>query len=204
MRIERSGAGLAVLPVSADQIEVHFSNLGVGDAEIESVHPYILAATREIEDFAGLALIRQTVTLRGLRFHVRRATEWWSGVRQGVPETAPAGTAKPLFLPVRPAFALVSVTMGDDGTALDSDDFRITGTDDPALQPRGAMPDGDVDVVYTAGYGEEDAAVPADLRLAVLDHALRLYERRGDETAVPGGLSATAARVVGRYRRVRL
>ncbi|REF69645.1 head-tail connector protein [Paracoccus versutus] len=202
MRIERSGEGLNILPVDIDQIEVHFSMLGAED--IEGVTPYILAAAREIEDFAGLALIRQTITLRNVRFDVRRSSTWWSGVRQGIPETAREMGVRPLFLPVRPATELVSIAHADDGTLLALDGFRIYGVDDPELQPRGAVPTGSLDVAYTAGYGDDPAPVPADLRLAVLDHALRLYERRGDETATPAGLSAAAARIVGRYRRVHL
>lgn len=204
MRIERSGEGLAVLPVADDQIEVHFSALGMSEGEIEALHPYVFAAVREIEDFAGLALIRHTITVLNVQFSVKGQSDWWSGVRQGIPEAAKDQGVRPVFLPVRPAVSLSSVALSDDGTALDVGDYRIYGQTDPEFQVRGSVPVGAVDVAYLAGYGDEPAAVPADLRLAVLDQALRLYERRGDEVSVPLGLCATAARIVARHRRVRL
>lgn len=58
-------------------------------------------------------------------------------------------------------------------------------------------------ITYPAGFGLTVADIPADLQLAVNDEAARLYDLRGASEA-PQGLSLAAARVVGRYARVRV
>ena len=58
-------------------------------------------------------------------------------------------------------------------------------------------------ITYPAGFGLALVDIPADLRLAINDEATRLYDLRGASEA-PQGLSLAAARVVGRYARVRV
>ena len=58
-------------------------------------------------------------------------------------------------------------------------------------------------VTYPAGYGQMVADIPADIQLAVNDHASRLYDLRGPADA-PQGLSLAAARIMARHRRVRV
>ena len=62
------------------------------------------------------------------------------------------------------------------------------------------------DVAHAAAYTlPADAAdLPDDLRLAIIDQAAMLYDARGGDTERPAGLSMAAARIVARYRGVRL
>lgn len=46
--------------------------------------------------------------------------------------------------------------------------------------------------------------LPDDLKLAIIDQAAMLYDARGGDTERPAGLSMAAARIVARYRGVRL
>lgn len=62
------------------------------------------------------------------------------------------------------------------------------------------------DVAHAAEYTLPPAAadLPADLRLAIIDQAAMLYDARAQDTERPVGLSLAAARIVARYRGVRL
>lgn len=56
-------------------------------------------------------------------------------------------------------------------------------------------------ITYPAGYGDTAGSIPADLALAIMDQATRLYDLRGAEDGVQG-LSLAASRIAARYRRV--
>lgn len=62
------------------------------------------------------------------------------------------------------------------------------------------------DVAHAAEYTlPADAGdLPDDLKLAIIDQAVMLYDARGADTERPIGLSLAAARIVARYRGVRL
>lgn len=62
------------------------------------------------------------------------------------------------------------------------------------------------DVAHAAEYTLPVLAadLPADLKLAIIDQAAMLFDARGGETDRPLGLSMAAARIVARYRGVRL
>lgn len=62
------------------------------------------------------------------------------------------------------------------------------------------------DVAHAAAYTLPTASadLPDDLRLAIIDQAAMLYDARGGDTERPAGLSMAAARIVSRYRGVRL
>lgn len=62
------------------------------------------------------------------------------------------------------------------------------------------------DVSHAAEYTLPDDAddLPADLKLAIIDQAAMLYDARAQDTERPVGLSLAAARIVARYRGVRL
>ena len=82
---------------------------------------------------------------------------------------------------------------------------RIDGSDDDAgLLLMLAAAAGDV--AHAANYTLPASAadLPDDLRLAIIDQAAMLYDARGGDTERPAGLSMAAARIVSRYRGVRL
>ncbi|MDR5650978.1 head-tail connector protein [Ruixingdingia sedimenti] len=62
------------------------------------------------------------------------------------------------------------------------------------------------DVAHAAEYTLPALAadLPADLKLAIIDQAAMLFDARAQDTERPVGLSLAAARIVARYRGVRL
>lgn len=102
----------------------------------------------------------------------------------------------PVLLPVGPLAPDAVVTI---------DGEPIIGAVTAGRYPVLTFPDditGTCTVTYTAGYGDTAADIPADLQLAIIDHAARLYDLRG---AAEGqqGLSIAAARICARHRQVR-
>ena len=75
---------------------------------------------------------------------------------------------------------------------------------DPARNPvlhLDAVDGDDLVITYPAGFGDTASSIPADLQLAIMDQAARLYDLRGAEDGVQG-LSLAASRIAARYRRV--
>ena len=87
-------------------------------------------------------------------------------------------------LPVVPAMALVAAP---EGAVLQGDSVVLAAATEA------------LSVDYTAGYGDA-AAVPADLKQAVLTLVAYWYEHRDSVTTAPAGFE----RLVAGYRRVRL
>jgi uncharacterized phiE125 gp8 family phage protein len=139
------------------------------------------AAAAEIEAYCGLALLEQTI--------VAETADW------------PGST---LHLPIGPAAPDASVTVHlieADGTLTEiTEGWTLTGGRYPVVTFT-TTPGGRLRVTYRASYGPNADALPRDLHMAVLDQALRLYDRRGDLDG-PATLSPAAARICARYRRV--
>jgi uncharacterized phiE125 gp8 family phage protein len=116
-------------------------------------------------------------------------------------------------LPVAPVVALVSVTLrAADGDAVVVDPGRyrlVTDLHRPKIAGlSGALPvvptDGQVEVVFDAGFGAGWADVPPDLAQAVLLLAAEFYERRHDLMQGEAGLPAGVVRLIERWRTVRI
>lgn len=143
------------------------------DDEDMDIQRLIDAAAFEIERHAELALLRQRITLT----------------------VQPPMGDESIPLPIGPVLPDAEVTV--NGAALVG---GIAGHMRPVLM----LPDymrGPVLVTYEAGYGDDHRAIPADLQLAIADHAAMMYDARG-LTDAPQGLSIAAARIATRYRRV--
>jgi uncharacterized phiE125 gp8 family phage protein len=151
-------------------------------AEAASAMRYAAVAAQELERYADIALLRQTIV-----------------VEYDTTETA----TRVLPLPIAPyddTTPPTAVLVNADQTTTEFTNFAVSVSpaivlaDDPGLPVR---------VTYRAGYGDDATTLPADLTHAILDHALRLYDRRGDIDTTPG-LAPSMARIAARYRRVRL
>jgi len=210
MRVEISGGGDA-LPVSDGQIETHFETLGLSD--VSEVTGYLQSAVAQIESYAGIAMIEKVATVTFDAWpNTMHRDDWHDGVRQ-----LPAShyqEFKRLQLPIGPhradqTFSVFTIDEDGDETQIPSDQFYIETGRFPVLRCKksgsaaSSIKGMRFKVVYGVGYGASDAAVPADLRNAVLDQALREYERRGDED-LNAGFSAHTMRIMKRYKRVRL
>lgn len=165
-----------------------FSDDGLQDALVES---YLRAAMAAIEARIGKILLQR-------RFQL--VLQDWRSL-----------DAQPL--PVAPVSALVSVTLIDaaGGTALvDPARYRLVADlQRPKLVAAGILlpsvpNEGQIEVIFDAGFGVDWAAVPADLSQAVLLLAAEFYENRHDQQQRTQGLPATVQMLIERWRTVRV
>lgn len=169
-------------PFHLEQVKAH----GRIDGNDDDVTVDLMACTAaaDIEAQADLAILAQSITVE--------VDEWGCAI------VLPIG---PLW-PMEEHPATVTVIDEDGAETPLLSGWWMHGTLRPSIRfntrPLGAL----LRITYTAGYGEDTADVPADLQLAINDHAARLYDLRGAEDG-PLGLSTAAARIVARYKRVR-
>lgn len=144
-------------------------------------------AAAEVEAYCDIALLAQIITAEFDR---------WSDV---------------VHLPVGPFYAAGATanpvkihTRGDDGTLTEHPGAGwIMPGRYPRLHLTEKLTGKSLVIEYPAGFGAAVSAIPADLLLAVTDHAGLLYDRRTNEVA-PQGLSLAAARICARHRRVKV
>lgn len=167
----------SALAVGMGEVEEHL-RLTWAVEEQQTLQAMIVAATYEIEERAGLAILSQTITV-----------------------TTDACTD--IALPVGPvstgAVATVS-TLGDDGSLTPvASGFWLEAGRWPTLHLTDTGITGRLVVGYTAGM----TTAPQDVRHAICDQVGLLYEQRGMPTkGVP--LSMSAAALIARRGRVRL
>lgn len=138
------------------------------------------AAAGEAEDYGQLALLTQTI---------RVTLDAWP-------------RAAWVALPIIPMLDPLSVTVTVDGVTFD--DFAVVAGQRPAIRPTEGKPCGLVVIQYEAGFGDTAADIPAPLAHAILDQASALFDARGLGDGKSNGMSAHMARIVARYRGVRL
>ena len=169
-------------PYDLDAVKLH-ARVSFDDDDA-SLAMMARAAAREIEAHSELALLRQLITVSFTR------------------------TAGPVRLPVGPLDLLALDDHPVTVRTREADGSLLTWPQgwwiDPARNPVLHLDavDGDSLVVtYPAGFGDTASSIPADLQLAIMDQATRLYDLRGAEDGVQG-LSLAASRIAARYRRV--
>ena len=151
------------------------------DSDIE-IAAMVAAACREFEDRAGVALITTTI----------RAT------------FDPPPLSSRIPLPIGPVLAGATATVTLDGQPF-TDFALITGNRPAIVLADDELVIGELVVTYSAGFGANRAAVPADVAQAILDQVAVAFDLRGMGDArglAPGGLSHAFARVAARWRRV--
>jgi uncharacterized phiE125 gp8 family phage protein len=145
---------------------------------------YLDAAAREIEEYTGIALLTQTITV---------TTDEWPGQVNQLP-VGPVASG---------AVATVAAIELDGTTTAITSGYWLEGGRYPRLHWPNTEPASRLRITYTAGYGSTHNALPADLAHAVLDQATHLFNTAGAE-AGKSGLGLAAARIAARYRRVGL
>lgn len=139
-------------------------------------------AAEEVEAYCDLALLAQTIT-------ATTEGQWPGSV---------------VTLPCGPLLDTHPVTVGvveADGTFTPvTSGWWVEGGRYPRLHFT-TTPGARLRITYRAGYGDGVEDLPASLIHAISDQTLRLFDRRGDEDLKPG-LSATAARILARFRKV--
>lgn len=182
MRYERTGKTVADVVSVARVAEYLRLDASLADEAV----PYVETAANEVEAYANLALLDQTIIA---------TTDTWPG--------------QVIAMPVGPAPADATVTVDQielDGTVtpVDPASYWLESGQFPRLHFI-AIPSGPLRVTYGAGFGDTADALPTELTTAVLDHGMKLYDMRAMEgRGVGPGLSHAAARIVARYRKVSL
>ena len=173
-RINRPDTAIADLPEVMDHMRVD------GDEFHAEAARMLSAAQREAEDYASIALLVQDI---------RVILSGW-----------PRGHT--FMLPITPLVDWSTVTVMAGGMAFD--DFSVITGHRPALRLTAPIPADEVIIDYKAGYGTVPGAVPDDLREAIMDQATAYFDARGPGDPKASALSPHFARIVGRYRRVRV
>lgn len=167
----------AALPVTVAEAKAYAR---VTHSEEDPVFTSLIkTAALEIEQYTDLALLSQTIT--------------------AITDADPGYT---IALPVGPVATGATVTVHAieaDGTAtLMASGYWLEAGRYACLHfTTDTTPTGPLRITYPAGYD----SVPADLAHALCDHVVRMYGQRGDDD-VKQGLSAAAARIAARYRKV--
>lgn len=180
MRYDRTAIGTAQ-PFKLDAVKDHMRV--AGNDEDTGIAAMAGTAASEVEAYCDLALITQTITC---------TTDTWPG--------------QDVALPVGPVAADATITvelLESDGTATPvASGFWLESGRYPVLHFN-SIPGGRLRIEYPAGYGDAHTDIPADLSHAIMDHALKLYDRRGDVDS-PATMAPATARICARYRRVRV
>ncbi len=136
------------------------------------------AAAWELELYSGLALLNQSIRVT---LDAWPDADWFP-------------------LPIAPHVSGATLTITVAGAAVTA--FTIIYGLRPSLRLTDTPPEGDVVITYIAGFGTTAAAIPPDLRHAILDQAAVFYDLRGQADAKGNGMSPHMARIAARYRRV--
>lgn len=152
-----------------------------GDDDIVTLNKMGYAAVAEVEHFAQVALLSQTIRVTILDL------------------VHGAG----LVLPIGPVAEDGAATVTIDGQPLTG--FDIVAGSRPYLSwPASIRGKASARVVieYSAGFGDEATDIPEDLAQAVLDQVALIYDERAPREAKTLARSSHLARVGARYRGV--
>ena len=174
-RLENPLSGI----VDLEALAAHTRTDGHDDF-LPELERFAAAAVREAEDLGQIALRSQAV---------RVILDAW-----------PSGHS--FRLPIGPLLDGESVTITADDQPFDS--FSTITGQRPALRLSAARPCGQIVIEYVAGYGEDAESIPEDLRLAIMDQAAAYFDARGASDPKRQTQSPHFARIIGRYRGVRL
>lgn len=176
--VHRTPGGVA-LPFVLDDLKDHLRI--ADDAEDTAIGAIGSAAASEVEHFAQVALLTQTITLTAF--------------------DAPPDPY--LRLPIGPVAQDHTPTVTIDGAAFT--DFTFVAGIRPVIRWGATWRTQSplvLKVEYTAGFGATAADIPADLAQAIMDQAALHYDGRSPMEAKALTMSPHMARIGARYRGV--
>lgn len=192
MLIEQTQVPDTALPVAEFrdhlQLGTGFADDGLQDAVLFA---QLRAALVAIEADIGKAILPRT--------YQYVVTAWWDPSRQS--------------LPVAPVSAVQSLTitnLGGGEASVDPSAYRLErDAHVPMVASNGwSLPTipvgGTAEIVFDAGYGEEWADAPSDLRQAVLMLAAHFYENRAVASSRTYSMPAGPAAICSRHKPIRI
>jgi len=173
-------------PFTLDEVRQHLRVSTATDDGI--ISRYVVAARSWAERVTGKAIKSRTETLL-LDAFPTEATTWFEGVQQGPIST---DSQRYLQLPYGSLQSVTSIKTYDDAdvsATFDSANYYVDAERARVHLRAGSVwptplrvADG-VEVVWVTGYATA-AAIPLDLKQAMLGHIASLYEKRGDVDSV--------------------
>lgn len=179
MLVHRIPAG-SEAPFFLDDLKIHMRV--DGDYENAAIITMGETAAAEIEQFAQIALLTQTI----------RVTIFGSAPSSG------------LSLPIGPTAEDATVTVTIDGEAFMG--FELVGGNRPYIRwlaPFHELTPSRINIEYPADFGATASSIPPDLAQALMDQATLHYDGRSPMDARSLTTSPHMARVGARYRGVR-
>lgn len=169
----------AALPFDLENLKLHIR--APDDSEDGAITNIGLTAAAELEQFAQIALLTQTI----------RVTIFDLGNGAG------------LDLPIGPVADADTPTVTINGSAFT--DFDFVGGNRPHIRWQSSyftLAPSHIVIEYQAGFGSAAADIPADLSQALMDQAALHYDGRSPMDAKSLTTSPHMARVGARYRGV--
>lgn len=206
----------SVEPVTAAELRAYLRETTSGLTDDEA-NDLIAEARQYIEDQCSIAMITQSWLMAIDRWPTQNEP-WWDGVRQGHINVIHGATAFSSVEPPRfPLQAVDGVNVYDeDGNAtavvvadtFDIDTYSLPGRmtlKRGATWPIALRANNAIEIIYTSGYGDAAADVPAPVKRAVKQLAAYLYQHRGDGCEVGAAFTDSgAASIISAYKVARL
>ncbi len=175
----------SVEPVALSTAKAYLRISGTGEDALIST--MIEAARSFCEEFLGRALITQTITFT-LDATSEVDSTLWEGTRTG----PHINFYKDFISLPRPEIQSVTSvkTFADDNseTTFSASKYYVDISRDPGrivlltgeTWPTALRVANAIEVVYVAGYGNAPSAIPAPIRMGMMQHIAYLYDQRGD------------------------
>ena len=203
----------AKLAVGLQEAKAH---LRIPDSDVADdplIEGMLRTAILQCEAFTGRALITQTWTAYLDYWPSDYASEdIWEGYRDGA-ETQLFTPLRAIELNHSPLQSVTSITTYDDadsGTAYASANYFVDTASTPGrlvLRNSAAMPittraANGIEIVYVAGYGDDQGDVPQSLRDGILRYVAHAYEHRGEDLTADGLRAASGSAIIWQADRV--
>lgn len=161
-----------------------------GSAEDDLIDLFIDSVTRDIENYLRRSLITQTLklTLDGFDRYAYDEGDFFGPGVHDAPYNAVFKNDF-VYLARPPAQAITSITTYDKdntGTAFAASNYTLDTVNGRVYLNEGSVWPSDlraknaVEIIYTAGYGDDAADVPSPIRRAAYNHLRKVYMERGE------------------------
>ena len=158
------------------------------------INRLIKAARLKLEDYAGIKFIYQDWRVIMDGFPYAKSNEWWDGTRDTA-VTELRGPCKDITLPIGPVSEVLAFNTYDDANQVYATSPTIYALDKYANRGRLSLRLGQIwpttilrgnsgiEIDVRAGIAPNAAALPDDIKQAVLLTVGKFYENRGDDTS---------------------
>lgn len=173
-------------PISLADAKLHLRVDGTD--EDTTIQLYIDAATEKAQDVLKRALITQTLEMTFDGFNESARLDFaFSGTVTGYRQDYEGfGDLIEVWrAPVQSVTSITTIDDNNDSTVYSSANYTLDEKlgriflNQGNVWPNSLRDYAGVKVRYVAGYGDDPADVPADIRMAILEHVAQMYERCG-------------------------